>query len=86
MAEFAATTEMQKIKPLADDFYQKILFDEEPLFVSDEATLFGVCMGEIDEVLRRISEAYGVPVAIEDGRLPLWKLITLLNSRGPDQD
>jgi len=78
MAEFAATTEMQKLKQLADDFYRRILFDEEPLFVSDEATLFGVWMGDIDEVLRRISECYGVELTSEEARLPLFKLITLL--------
>jgi hypothetical protein len=71
MAEFAACMEMQKLQQLADDFYRKILFDEEPLFVSDEATLFDVWMGDIDEVLQRISNSYGVRVAIENARLPL---------------
>jgi Zn-dependent peptidase ImmA (M78 family) len=81
MAEFSPSTEMSKIGALAEEFYANILYDEEPLFVSDEATLWGVWMGDVDEVLERCSAYYGVPVSVEESQRPLWKLLRLLNEK-----
>lgn len=82
MAEFSPSTEMSKISALADEFYANILYDEEPLFVSDEATLWGVWMGDVEEVLDRCRGYYRVPVTMEETQqLPLWKLLLLLDER-----
>ncbi len=43
--EFSPDVEMQRVSSEAEEFFEKVLYDEEPLFVSDEATLWGVWMG-----------------------------------------
>ncbi len=75
MAGFSFYLKMQEIAALAASFYKNVLFDEEPLFVSDEATLFDVWSGDITEILDRCSQFYGVSVTMEDAQLPLWKFI-----------
>jgi len=70
---------MLKIENLMDEFSLKILYDEEPLFVSDEATLLDVWSGDVDEILERCSEHYGVPISLEDAKRPLWKLLPFLD-------
>ena len=86
MADFSPSIEMQKFAPLAEDFYKNILFDEKPLFVSDEATLFDIWSGDMEEILLRCSAHYRTPVTLEDAKLPLWKLLRLLDDRagGPN--
>jgi hypothetical protein len=82
LAKFSPNTEMQKVAALAEEFYLAVLRDdEEPLFVSDEATLFDVWSGDMNEVLSRCKDRYGVPVSLEDARQPFWKLLIMLNSR-----
>jgi hypothetical protein len=84
LAEFSSNTEMQNVAALAEEFYLSVLRDDEkPLFVSDEATLFDVWSGDMNEVLNRCSQFYGVPVSLEDARQPFWKLLLMLNSRRP---
>jgi hypothetical protein len=36
---------MQRIAPQAEEFVTKILFDEKPLFISDEASVWDVSLG-----------------------------------------
>lgn len=82
MAEFSATTEMSQVSGLADELFEHVLYDEEPLFVSDEATLWGVSMGDVDEVLERCRKYYGVPLSLEETQQqPLWKLLRMLDER-----
>ena len=38
-------------------------------------------MGDVDEVLERCSNHYGVPVSFAESRQPLWKLLRLLNEK-----
>jgi hypothetical protein len=79
--EFSSDVEMRKVSGEAQEFFEKVLYDEEPLFVSDEATLWGVWMGDVDEVLERCSTYYGVPVSFEESQQPFWKLLRLLNEK-----
>jgi hypothetical protein len=79
--EFGSDVEMQKVSSEAQEFFEKVLYDEEPLFVSDEATLWGVWMGDVNEVLERCSTCYGVPVSFEESQQPFWKLLRLLNEK-----
>jgi hypothetical protein len=82
LADFSSNTEMQKVAALAEEFYLRVLRDdEEPLFVSDEATLFDVWSGDMNEVLNRCTQRYGVPLSLEDARQPFWKLLLMLNNR-----
>ena len=82
MVEFSPDTEISRVSGLADELFEHVLYDEEPLFVSDEATLWGVSMGDVDEVLERCRSYYGVPVTLaETQQQPLWKLLRVLDER-----
>jgi hypothetical protein len=43
--ELSSDVEMQKVTGLAQEFFEKDLYDEEPAFVSDEATVFLLANG-----------------------------------------
>jgi hypothetical protein len=77
--KFSSDTEMQKIPQLAQEFFEHVLYDEEPLFVSDEATIWDVSMSTAEELISRCSQYYKKPVARADLAQPLWKLIRQLN-------
>lgn len=82
MLEFSPNTEMSRVSGLAEELFEHVLYDEEPIFVSDEATLWGVSMSGVDEVLERCRKYYGVPLSLEETQqLPLWKLLLLLDER-----
>jgi len=42
LLQFASDKNMLRIAPLAQEFFANVLYNEEPLFVSDEATIWGV--------------------------------------------
>jgi hypothetical protein len=79
--EFSSDVEMRKIQALAREFFEHVLFDEEPLFVSDEASIGDVSMASREELMKRCSEYYGTSVYADDLKQPLWKLIRELNDR-----
>jgi hypothetical protein len=70
---------MQKIPELTQEFLKHVLYDEEPLFISDEATIWDVSMNSAEELIERISRYYGKPTSEVDLNQPLWKLIRQLN-------
>ena len=79
MIPFSSDVEMQKIPELTQEFLEHVLYDEEPLFISDEATIWAVSVNTAEELIRRISQYYGKPVSEADLAQPLWKLIRQLN-------
>lgn len=82
MLEFAPNTEISRVSTLAHEFFEQILYDEEPLFVSDEATLWSIATASVDEVLERCRNYYGVTLSFEETQeLPLWKLLRVLDKR-----
>ena len=71
---------MQRIAPLADEFFKNILFDEETLFVSNDATIWDVSLGpDAEELKDRCSRFYGVEISTEDLKKSLWVLIEQLD-------
>jgi hypothetical protein len=76
--EFSADVEMKKIAGLAEEFSKNIL-DDEPFFVSDEASILDVSGAEPEELITRISTYYGRTMSMADLQQPLWKLIRQLN-------
>jgi hypothetical protein len=50
------------------------------LFVSDEATIWDVSMAAPEEITKRCSEYYGIPVSMDDLKQPLWKLLSQLDA------
>jgi len=80
--EFSPDTQTRKVSGLVEEMFQKVLYDEEPLFVSDEATLWAVSMSDANDVLERFRKYYGVPVSLEETQQqPLWKLLLMLDER-----
>jgi hypothetical protein len=79
--EFSSDTKMQEIEELAQEFFEHVISDEEPIFVSDEATIWDVSMAAPEDLVKACSEYYGVPVSMEDLKRPLWELIPLLDQR-----
>ena len=76
---FSSDHEMQKIPELTQEFFEHVLYDEEPLFISDEATIWDVSMSTADELITRIARYYKKPVSMTELAQPLWKLIRQLN-------
>lgn len=77
--EFSSDVEMQKVSRQAQEFFEKVLFDEEPVFVSDEATVWDLSMSSAGELIERCSKHYGKSLSVEDLGQPLWKLLRQLN-------
>lgn len=73
--KFSSDIEMQKIPELSQEFLEHVLYDEHPLFISDEATIWDVSTTTAEELISRISYYYKKSVSVEDLSLPLWKLI-----------
>ena len=77
--QLSSESEMQKIPELTEEFLEHVLYDEEPLFISDEATIWDVSMSTGEELIDRIYQYYKKPVTTADLTQPLWKLIRQLN-------
>ena len=78
---FNSSKETDALGKVIKEFYTNILFDEEPLFVSDEATLWALWMVDEKEILERCSKYYAVPVSKEETQQPFWKFVKLLNTK-----
>jgi hypothetical protein len=81
MIPFAQSSKTGRTSELLDELFMNVLFDEEPLFISDEATIWDVSMASLDDLLKRLSEHYGVSVSEDDLRAPLWKLVSELDKK-----
>ena len=77
--EFSSDLEMRKLVSETREFFEKVLYDEEPLLVSDEATILDVSMSSEEELVARCSHCYGKTLSKEDLHQPLWKLLRQLN-------
>lgn len=76
--QLSSDIEMQKIPELTQEFFEHVLYDEDPVFISDEATIWDVSMSTGEELIDRISQYYKKPVTTADLKQPLWKLIRQL--------
>lgn len=79
MIPFSSDSEMQKMPELTQEFLKHVLYDQEALFISDEATRWDVSMSTGEELTKRICDYYGKTVSESDLKQPLWKLIRQLN-------
>lgn len=77
--EFSSDLEIQKIPELIKELFEHVLYDEDSLFVSDEATIWDVSMAAPEDLLSRVSQYYGKPLSMDDLKQPLWKLLRQLN-------
>jgi hypothetical protein len=77
--DFASNVEINKIPDLTRELFEHVLFDEQPLFISDEATIWDVSMSPTEDLIDRCSRYYGIAVKEDDLAQPLWKLLRQLN-------
>jgi len=82
MIDFAADHEIRKIEPLLDELFRQVATDYEPLFVSDETTIWDVsAASNANELATQLRTYYGVDVSSDELNLPLWKLLRILDER-----
>ena len=80
--ELSGSEEMDRRKDKAVEFFGVILnADERPYFVSDEATLFDIIVGEEGQVIRRCEMHYGVKIGASEFEIPVWQLLDYLEAR-----
>ena len=79
--EFSPDTEIQQLQDLVQELFEHVLYDEEPIFISDEATIWDVSMSTSEELLGRISRYYGIKISNADLKQPLWKLLREIDAR-----
>jgi hypothetical protein len=79
--EFTSDEKVRKIRALTDALFQHVLYDEEPIFVGDEASILDVSVAPTEELVKRCSDYYRTSVSVEDLRKPLWQLLPELESR-----
>jgi hypothetical protein len=78
--EIADAVEIEKRAEQAQEFFNAILAPEEqPLLVTDEATLYSVSSDAEAELSARCREHYGVGLEPSDFHLPLWRLLDHLD-------
>ncbi len=84
--DFASDNEIQQLQSMVQELFNLVLYDEEPIFISDEATIFDVSMSSPEELLDRFSRYYRVTISRADLSLPLWKLLREINARRKAKD
>lgn len=70
---------LRSIGHLVDDLFRHVLFDEDPIFIGDEATMFDVSLASAEELIVRCRDYYGVRLAITELSRPLWQLLPELD-------
>ena len=77
--QFGSTREMIKREKIAKDFYNKLMHpDDQPIFVTDEASFYAVYTGNISEAINIIHKEYGVLFFQKELQMPFWQLLDLL--------
>ena len=80
MIDLADDEHMRSLQPLAEEFYERVLHpDEEPGFVSDDASLLDISLAPENLLRDKIMTHYGISVTNFDLRKPFWSLLTYLN-------
>ena len=80
MIKFADDAHMRRLEPLAEEFYDNVLRpDEEPGFVSDDASLLDISLAPENQLISKIKSHYGKTVAGSDLRKSFWLLLSELN-------
>jgi hypothetical protein len=80
MIDLADDEHMRSLKPLAEEFYEKVLRpDDEPGFVSDDASLLDTSLAPENLLIDKIKTHYGMTVTNSDLRKSFWLLLKHLN-------
>ncbi len=73
--EYSSAEKIRRIPELVDELFRHVLYDEEPIFISDEATIWDVSAAAPEELLKRCTDYYQRPLSLNDLRKPLWVLL-----------
>ena len=76
--EFTSDEKVRTISGLTAALFKHVLYDEEPIFIGDEATILDVSMSSTEELQKRLSAYYKTAVSLDDLRRPLWQLLPSL--------
>jgi hypothetical protein len=80
--KLSGSEEMGRREGKAEEFFRALLEAEErPYFVSDEATLYDIFVGDEAELNDRCEAHYGVRLKESDFKIPLWRLLDELEAR-----
>ena len=79
--EFTCDEKIRGIRDLIDALFQHVLYDEEPLFIGDEATMLDLSAAPADEILNRCTRYYRTAVSLHELRQPLWQVLPDLERR-----
>ena len=72
-------TKTAKWSQEADEFCHAALDpDEQPIFISDEASLWDIFAGDPPQLIERVYEQYGVRLTLDHCSIPLWELLKFL--------
>lgn len=78
----SGSPEISRRMEKAEEFCRALLeSDEQPYFVSDEATLYDIFVGDEVELNDRCEAHYGVRLHASDFSIPVWRLIDELEDR-----
>ena len=81
MIDLANDGHMRGLELLAEEFYESVLRpDEEPAFVSDDATLLDISLAPEELLIQKIQSHYGKTVTKFDLRRSFWSLLVDLNA------
>jgi hypothetical protein len=76
---FADSAKIFDRKTALERFVDKMFEpDLRPWFVSDEATIFDISGDSTEEIVKQIKVHYGVLLTQDQLRMPVWKLLDLL--------
>jgi hypothetical protein len=80
LPRMAPATETAKWSEEADEFCRVVLDPEEqPFFISDEASLWDIFAGDPTELIERVHAHYGVRPDLALFSIPLWQLLKFLS-------
>ncbi len=70
-----------QIEPLIEPFFKGVMLDTEPLFISNESTIWDFDLGIAEDIQHRCSVFAGRPVELHELSLPLWQLIPRISPK-----
>lgn len=80
--KFAPDKDIQGLSPELAEFVQHVIPDEEPLFISDAATVWDISLSATEnELIDRCFIHYGVYLRAEELKQPLSRLLRELKQR-----
>ena len=68
--EFTSDEKVREVRALTrtDAPFKHVLYDEEPVFIGDEASILDVSAAPTEGLVKRCSDYYRTPVSVEDLR------------------